>query len=168
MRGKDTQNKQVEDLLQRAHLSEPSPQLHGRITAAAKRAWNEAPEGLPWLIPFRRLVASAAAAVLIVWLADYSGDYMLAQWSPGAVQVGSQQPTDIEVLPEMPYSPFVRRLALVGRRLSAIDASALTSHLETLRHILDEALQGGSAKPQGPAGGRSRLIPDRPITCWYS
>jgi len=60
------------------------------------------------------------------------------------------------------------RLALLDRRSSAIDASALIDHAEKLRHLLDEAPEGGSAKPLAPAGGRSRLIPDRQSTNSYS
>jgi hypothetical protein len=160
MNAKDAQNERLEELLRKAHLPEPSPQLQERITAAAKRAWDQAPQELPWLIPFRRLVASAAAAVLIIWLANCSSDLTLAKWSSGAVHMVSQRPSDIEALPEMPYGPFVRRLACLNRRSSVIDASALKDRIEALRHVLDEAQWDGPTKPPVPTEGRSRLIPN--------
>jgi hypothetical protein len=105
-------------------------------------------------------VASAAAAVLIIWLADCASDLTLAKWSSGTVQAVSQQPAGIEVLPEMPYSPFVRRLASLDRRSSVIDASALKDRIEALRHVLDEAQREGPTKPPVPTEGRSRLVPN--------
>jgi hypothetical protein len=168
MNGKNAENERIEELLREAHLPELSPQLQERINAAARRAWNEAPHELPWLIPVRRLVASAAAAILIIWLANYSSDCMLAQWSSGAVHPASQQPADVEALPEMPYSPFVRRLASLDRRSSVLDASALNKHVEALQHVLDESPQSDFAKPPAPAGGRSRLISNPPSAGSYS
>jgi len=168
MNNKDAQHERLENLLRKAHLPEPSQKLQERITAAAKSAWNQAPLELPWLIPIRRLVASAAAAVLIIWLANYSSDCTLAQWQFGKIPAASDQPTEIEALPEMSYSPFVRRLASLDRRSSVIDASALNEHIEALRHVLDEAQQSGNAKPPEPDSGRSGLILSPPSANSYS
>jgi hypothetical protein len=168
MNEKNTQNEQLESILRKAHLPEPSPELKERITAEAKRAWNQAPPEMPWLIPFRRLTASAAAAILIIWLANYYSECTLAQWQSGNVPATNNQPTDIEALPEMPYGPFVRRLASFNRQSSTIDTSALNDHVEALRHILDEAQQSSIIKPSAPTGSRSRLIPEPPSKISYS
>jgi len=160
MNGKDARDERLEDLLRKAHLSEPSAHLKERIISTAKNAWNQAPPELPWLIPIRRLVASAAAAVVIIWLANYSSDCTLAQWQFGKIPATIAQPTEIEALPEMPYGPFVRRLASLDRRSPEIDASRLNSHVDMLRHVLDESQQSELASPPAPAGGRSRLTPN--------
>jgi hypothetical protein len=168
MNEKDAENKQLEDILRKAHVRGPSTELKERITAAAKRAWNQAPTELPWLIPFRRLVASAAAAIVIIWLANYSSDCALAQWESVKFPATIKQPPGLEALPEIPYDPFVRRLVSVNRRSSMIDASALNNHTETLLQILDEAQQSRITKSSEPTSGRSHLISSPPSACSYS
>ncbi|MBN2593706.1 MAG: hypothetical protein JXA81_09385 [Sedimentisphaerales bacterium] len=160
MNEKDIESKQIEELLRKAHLPGPSPQLHERITIAAKNAWNQTETELSWLVPFGRLVASAAASILIIWLADYTSNCSLGQWSSGLARTVNRQPAEIEALPEIPYGPFVRSLVSDNRRSSMIDASALNNHVESLWHILDETLQNGLAEPSAPAGDRSLLIPN--------
>jgi hypothetical protein len=161
----DIENNQLENFLKRTRLSEPSPQLKERIINAAKRAWNQAPLELPWLIPIRYLAASAAAAVLIIALSNFISDRVLSRWEAVAA---NQQPTDVEALPEMPYGSFVSRLAFMDRRPFVPDASVLNKHVETLRNILDETRQEGFVKPLAPAGGRSRLIPNPSSVNSYS
>jgi hypothetical protein len=160
MNDKGMQNERIEELLRRAHVVQPSTQLKERITAAAKKVWNQESLELPWLIPFRFLAASAAAAIVIIWLANYTSNCSLGQWSSGLVRTVNQQPAEIEVLPEIPYGPFVRRLVSDNRRSSMIDASALNNHVESLRHILNETLPSEFVKPPAPIGGRSLLIPN--------
>jgi hypothetical protein len=158
MNEKEAENKQLEDLLRKAHLPEPSQQLHERITAAAKRAWNQTPPELPWLIPFSRLVASAAAAIVIIWLANYYSECTLAQWQSEKFPATIEQHHDQESLPEIPYGPFVRRLVSVNHQSFIINASALNEHVETLRLILNEVQQNIITKPSIPTGGGSSLI----------
>jgi hypothetical protein len=167
MSEKNAEKRGIEDLLRKARLSEPPPDVKQRITAVARKAWNQAPLELSWTIPFRRLAVSAAAAVFIIWLANYGSDYMLARWSSGAMRLANQQPTNVETLPEMPYSLFARRLAGLDRRSFVLDASALNKHIELLRRALAELLQSDVAKPPAPAGGRSRVIlnPPRAKSC---
>jgi hypothetical protein len=160
MNAKDAQNKRLEELLRKAHLSEPSPQLQERVAAAAKSAWNQAPLELPWLIPIRRLAASAVAAVVIIGLANFVSDCALARWRAGGALAVNQQASSTEALPEMFYGPLARRLVCLNRQSSEIDASALNSHVEMLRHVLDESQQSEFASPPVPAGGRSRLTPN--------
>jgi hypothetical protein len=72
------ENKQLESLLRKAHLPEPSPELKERITSGATKAWNQTSPELPWQIPVRRLIVSAAAAVFIIWMANSYSDYKSA------------------------------------------------------------------------------------------
>ena len=164
---KDTysENERTENLLRTVHLSDPSPQLKERIMAQAKSVWNQAASEVPWLIPFRRLAASAAAAVVIVWLANYSSDRALGRWRSVNVLAATEQPADIDALPELPYGPFARRLVSVNRRSLVIDTSSLSDHVERVRQVLDEAMQNGASSP---TGGRSRLIPDQAGANSYS
>jgi len=114
---------------------------------------------LPWHIPLRRLVASAAAAVFIISIANFSNNHALKKWRPVDVRATREQLPDLETLPEMPYRPFVRHLASVNRRPSVTDASALRNYAERVRQILKETQQNGASNEQVPDGGRSRLLP---------
>lgn len=159
MNEKDTQNEQIERFMRKAHLHKPSPELKERITAEAAKAWNQTSPELSWQIPLRRLLVSAAAAVFVIWLANCSSDYALAQWRSGGLSIASQQPSNLDELTEMPYSPLARRLVSADRKPSMADASALRSYTEAVRRILDETQQNGVSKPPAPAEGRSRLLP---------
>jgi hypothetical protein len=152
-------NKQLENLLRKAHLPEPSSELKERITAEATKAWNQTSPELPWQTPVRRLIVSAAAAVFIIWLANSYSDYSLALWRSDRPQVSSHQPPDLDALPELSYSPLAQHLVSSSRKPSATDASALRSYAETMFLILDEAQQNGGSKTSAPAEGRSILLP---------
>jgi hypothetical protein len=168
MNDKDTQNQRLESILKRAHVPEPSSELKTRITAEAANAWNQTSPELSWQIPVRRLFVSAAAAVFVIWLTNYSSDYTLAKWRPGGFEVAYQQPSNLDELTEMPYSPLARRLVSAGRKSSITNASALRSYTENVRRILDETQQNGVSKPPAPAEGRSRLLPTQPGINSYS
>jgi len=159
MNEKDLENDKIEHLLRRAHIPEPSPLLKERITTEARKVWNQTSLELPWQIPLRRLVASAAAAVFIISIANFSSYLALKKWRPGDVQATREQLPDLETLPEMLYSPFVRHLVSVNRRPSITDASALRDYAERVRQALQETQQNGASNEQVPNGGRSRLLP---------
>jgi len=168
MNDKDTQNEQLESILRRAHVPEPSPELKERITSEATKAWNQTSPELPWQIPVRRLLVSAAAAVFVIWLANCSSDYALARWQSGGLPVAHQKPLDLDELPEIHYGPLARHLVSTGRKPSITNASALRNHAETVLRILNEAQQNGVSKPPAPVEGRSRLFPTRPGFNSYS
>ena len=159
MNKKDMENDKIEQLLRRAHPSEPSPLLKERITTEARKAWNQTSLEMPWQIPIRRLVASAAAAVLIISIANFSNDHTLKKWRPGDAQVTRKKLPDLETLPEMPYRPFVRHMVSVNRRPSLTNASALRDYTERVRQVLNEMQQNGASNGQTLDGGRSRLFP---------
>ena len=168
MNDKDTQNKQLESILRRAHVPEPSPELKERIITEATKEWNQTSPELSWQIPVRRLIVSAAAAVFIIWLTNCSSDYALTRWQSGGPPVAHQKPSDLDALPEIHYGPLARHLISTGRKPSITNASALRNDAETILRILDEAQQNGVSKPPAPVEGRSRLFPRQPGFNSYS
>jgi hypothetical protein len=158
MKDNQSENERLESLLRSVHLPDPSPRLKERITAEAARMWNQSSLELSWSIPLRRLAASAAAAVVIVWLANYSSDRALGRWRSAKVPVVVEQPADIDVLPELPYGPLARRLVSINRGALPIGTLSLSDRAETIRQVLDEARQSGASSP---AGGSSGLVPDQ-------
>jgi hypothetical protein len=168
MNEKDLENDKIENLLRRAHPSEPSPLLKERITAEAKKLWNQTSVEIPWQIPIRRLVASAAAAVLIISIANFSNDRALERWGPRDVLATKEQSLDLEILPDMPYRPFVRHTVSINRKPSITNASALRNYTERVRQVLNEMQQNGVSNQPVPDGGRSRLFPVQPVSDSYS
>jgi len=165
MKDNSSENERIESLLRSVHMAEPSPQLKERITAEAAGMWNRSSLELSWLIPLRRLAVSAAAAVVIIWLTNYSSDRALGRWRPAQGPAAIEQPAGIDALPELPYGPLARRLACVNRRSLTTGTSALSDRAETIRQVLDEARQSGASSP---ARGSSGLVPDRAGTYSYS
>jgi hypothetical protein len=161
MNDNNTENIQVEEFLRKAHLPEPSPELKKQITAEAKKTWTQTSSELPWQAPVRRLIVSAAAAVIIIWLTNSFLDYSPAQWRSGGSQTTNQQPSDTDALQELLYSPLARHLVSNDRKLSINDASALLNYTEAVRSILSEPQQNGSSRPSAPAEGRSILLPKK-------
>lgn len=163
------ENERLEGLLRRARLPEPSLQLKRRVIAEARKAWMQAAPEVPWQIPIRDLAVSAAAAVLVVWLANCSSDYALDRIATGGVRVTGPVSgrSDIDALPEMPYGSVVRRLVSLQPRYSGFDASALNDRAEVFRRILDEAQQSAFSQPSR-GGPESRMNPARPVGHSYS
>jgi len=156
--GNQSQNEKLERLLRKARLPESSPKLKDQITAEAIRAWSQTSVELSWKIPVIRLIASTAAAVLMIWLANVSSDYSMARWQTSGPSATYQQPSELKVLPEMSY---VKHLTSINRGLPTTNGSGLHHYIETIRKLLDEAPQNEVSNPPDPAKGRSRLLPDR-------
>ena len=165
---KETQNEQLEKLLSKARLPEPSPVVKERITAESKKAWNRALLEMPWWIPVRRLVTSVVAAVVVIWLANLSSDCSVARWQAEGGSATIQPSSESEVLPELPYGPFVRNLALTSREWPATDASIWRGYMETVRLLLNEARKNEMSETPAPTEERSRLLPDQSILNSYS
>jgi hypothetical protein len=164
----EKENDKFEHILKKTYISEPTTMLKERITTEAKRVWNQSSQEIPWQVPIRRLVASAAAAVLIISMANFYNDYALKQWNSGKNRITQKQNPDQEILPEIPYHPFVRNLVTVNRKQPVIDDSALHNYTERLQKILNEMQQNGSSTEQVLDGGRSRLFKIQPDCGYYS
>jgi hypothetical protein len=157
--GKESQNEKLEKLLTKARLHEPSPELRERITTEATRVWKQTSVEVSWRIPLRRLLASAAAAVLVIWLANISSDRFVARWQSDGFPITSQPSSEVDAFQDLPYGPLVKNLSLAKRALPAARAADLRHYVETLRRLLDEAPQNDDSNPPDPAKGRSRLLP---------
>lgn len=156
----ESQNDKLEMFLKKARLSEPSSELKGRIITEVTRVWNQTSVELSWRIPFMRLAASAAAAGLMIWLANISAGYSVARWQAGEVSATRQQSFEIDVFPDMPYNPFVRHLASTSREYPSTDGSGLREYIETIHRLLDETPKNDASNPPDPVKGRSRLLLD--------
>ncbi len=164
----NAEHDEIERLLKQAHLPEPSAQLRDRVTAASRQAWNQAPTDVPWQVPLRRLALSAAAAVIVVSLANHLGNVAGPQERPNGPVAASVSDPDIEELAEMVYSPARSRLATGHRRPSAVDGATLGDKLESIRRIFDEMEDHDIQAQPTPGGGRSRLPRSRPRVGSYS
>ena len=155
----NAENKNIEDILRKANLPEPSSKLKERIIHEAKITWTQIPSELPWQVPIRRLIVSAAASVLIIWLTNNSSNYLVYQWQSSELKIANQQRFDLDALTEIPYGPLAGHLVSAGRRLSITDASVLRDYAETVRSILSESQQNGISKTSAPTEDRSILLP---------
>ena len=168
MNEKHIENDKLEQIIRRAHPTEPSPLLKERITAEARKAWNQTSLEMPWQIPVWRLAASAAAAMLIISITNLSSDLTLKRWHTRDIRSIQKQLPKPEVLTEMPVRPFVRNLVSVNRRPSMTDGSTLRNYTERVRHVLNETQRNGDSNDQVTDGGRSRLFEAQPLSDSYS
>jgi hypothetical protein len=157
-------NSEIERLLRRAKLPEPSAKLKERVTSAARKAWDQAVPDVPWQIAIRRLAMSAAAAVLMVSVADYCADRVLAGRQPHGLAAAIEEPRDLGDWPEMPYSPLVRHLAMTNKS-SARNLATLLEYVAKIRQILDESDPGEAPDAGAPVEYKSRLLPTRLSFC---
>ena len=157
------ENDKVEQLLSKVSLPELPDELKGRVTKAARGAWHESSPHIPWRVPVLRLAASAAAAVIIVTVANYANDRALAHWRSGGLAViGRQLDVDLEAVPETPYGPVLMRLAIAARRSTGPDKVGLFDYLERFRQVLDEVQYNGSDRSPAPVNGPTQSLLTRP------
>ncbi len=149
MKETDRQFEEIERRLRMVRLAGPSAECKARILAAARKTWKTAPAEIPWRIPLRHLGFSAAAAILIVSSADYFCARAVAPWQGGRPVAARIVAADLEDLPEMPYSPFVRQLiATCGT--SARGTSALLDYLQSVQETVNGAEPDDAAEGSGP------------------
>jgi len=159
---------QLERLMKRAHMPEPLDQLKQRITAEAGEVWQQTATEVPWQVPVKRLLGSAAAAVLIISLSNILYDHAPSRFSSGTQSDSIQRLADLDARPEMPHSPLVKRLVSSERSSPVSDVTAWRNYLETMRQVLGEPEQHGSSLPASSSGGSSCLFPERSGTNVHS
>ncbi|MBN2134030.1 MAG: hypothetical protein JW741_31290 [Sedimentisphaerales bacterium] len=153
------ENDKVERLLQAARPGAPIGQLKARVTKAAREAWREGPADVPWRVPLRRLAVSAAAAALIVSLANLAADRSLMRGRAGGARVAQRETVDLEGVPEEVYGSVARRLLAANLRAPQAVGARLEEYREQMRQVLEEAQENGVANPPRAPNGRSRLLP---------
>jgi len=154
----DREDNEIERLLRRAKLPEPSAELEERVTSAARQAWNEAAPDVPWQIPIRRLAISAAAAMLMVSLANYCADHVPAGRQSYEFAASIAETPELDDWLQMPGSSLVRHLT---NKPSARSPATLREHMEKVRQILDESETTEPPDAGAPAEYKSRLLPAR-------
>jgi len=162
------ENDRVERLLQGARLSEPSGRLKDRVTKGALEVWRAGPADVPWQIPLRRLAVSAAAAVLIVSLANLAADRALMRGRAGVARAAHREAADLEAVPEEMYGSLARRLLAANLRVSGAFGARLEEYREQMRQVLDEAQENGVPDQDASLNGRSRLLRVLPNSDTYS
>jgi len=157
MNERDRTESEIERLLGQARPTEPSTELKAHIIGAAQQAWKEAPADVPWQIAIRRLAAAAAAAVLIVSLANVYGDHVSRYQPSASRRVVCLDGADLDAWPDAIYGPLARRL-MAAHRTSRPGASALLDYIEKTHEHLSEMEEDNT--PAGPASveRRSRLF----------
>ena len=156
-----SEHDRIARLLKQAHLPEPSPPLHDRVTTAARQAWDRESTDVPWQIPLRRLALSAAAAVIVVSLANHLSNVAGPRVRPDGPVAASVPNPEFEELAEMVYGPARSRLATDHRKPSVVDGATLRDKMENMRAVLDDLENDGIQAQPAPGGGRSRLLRNR-------
>ena len=161
-------HERIEQLLKQARVPEPSNPLKDRVTVAARQAWEKGPADVPWRIPVRRLALSAAAAALIVSLANHFANFDRPGAHPESNSAASVEIPYSEAIPEAAYAPLVKRRVYLGRQPAGADASTLRRYVENIEKILDEMEDNGTVERPTPRRGGSRLLPGGPPLGTYS
>jgi len=150
----DRENNEIECFLRQAKLPEPSAELKERVTHAARRAWSGGAPDVLWQVPVRRLAISAAAAMLMVSLANYCA---------GRVPVGRQSrefATSIVEASE-PDDWLQMPVRHPVNKPSTFTPATLRKHIEKVRQILDESEVTGPSDAGAPVEYKSHLLPAR-------
>jgi hypothetical protein len=146
----------IERLLKRVHPPVPSPELKARALRTAGDAWLDASTGVPWHIPIRRLALSAAAATVLISLANLYGDRVSAHRLPVPTPIAERvEPYDFDVLMD-PDACSIRYTATTAGSAQP-DASALVDYLERVREALGETKRDDASDSPAPTERRSRL-----------
>lgn len=146
----------TEGFLKRVRPQEPSAELKAQVLRAARDAWHDASAGIPWRIPLRRLVVSAAAAAVLISLANLYGDCASIRPATQVLTSGSAEPCDLDIMTD-PQMSFMRYAVRAGRPARP-EASLLADYLEMVCETLTET-EGGDGSDE-PAERRSRLFPN--------
>lgn len=152
------ESNEVERLLRRAKLPEPSAELKRRATDAAREAWDEAALDFPWQIPIRRLAISAAAAVLMISLANYWADCVSAGRQSHEFAASMVETPELDDWLQMSCGRLVGHL---GNKASACSPAALREHMAKVKQVLDEGEPTESPDAVAPVEYKSRLLPTR-------
>ena len=157
----ERQDMEIERLLERVHLPEPSPALHDRIATAARQAWDREPTDVPWQIPLRRLALSAAAAVVIVSLANFGSDLLVSSTHLARPFEANSESTR-NASDAIGVDDIRLRMATVRLQRPQLDLTALRERMERLHRTLEKTSPNGTERPPAPPGDRSRLLPTGP------
>ncbi len=146
----------IEGLLKRVRPPEPSSELKARVLRIAGEAWLKASAGVAWQIPIRRLALSAAAATVLISLANLYGDRASARRPPAPTPVAERvEPCDLDTMMDPDASSI--RYTVTTARSAQPDASAIFDYLARVRKALGETERDDASGSPTPTERRSRL-----------
>jgi len=156
MNAPNQEHEKIERLLKHAKLSEPSPQLKGRVIETARAAWRDLAPDVPWQVPLCRLALSAAAAVVLISAANYFSDRVIAQALPDRPAVVDEETPDLTTSLGLPEDSLSRHWVRAGSPASSLDIHSVKAYIDTVRRMLDEAQQQEPSAPLPSTNGRSQ------------
>ncbi len=159
MKEKDKERDRAEHLMRRGRPVVPSRQLKDRVTSVAAITWGQTSSEIPWQAPLSRLALSAAAALLIVSLADTFSKSLVPGKKGGDLQATINERMDLNGLSATGHDTLVSRLTTSGYRSTEADSLTLHDYLERVREALEEAQPKANAELPASTPGRSRLFP---------
>jgi hypothetical protein len=124
-----------EERLKKLRLIEPSKQLKEKVTHAAMSVWHQETMDVAWWIPVRRLGIAAAAALILVSLANYAGDQAGMKWQIADKVRVSEPVSDLDEAGDATDVVLVRHLTVPPL---PIDMAAVREYQEQIRQMLDE------------------------------
>lgn len=136
---------EIERLLKRVRPPRPSDELKEQVLQAGKEAWAAHPSHGLGRIALRRLVLSAAAAVLIVVLADAWSNATMARWRPPEPARMALTPDDrsdaeqywADTWPEIPYQSLIGHMAGIGRPME-VNTGTMFEYSRKLQEALSQ------------------------------
>ena len=140
-----SEHERIERLLRKAHLPEPSSQLHDHVTVAAREAWNQEPAEVPWQVPVRRLAISVAAMFLVISAANHFSNRVTQQaqsYASPIESVRSTAETSLDAWVE--EAPYRYRLGSIQPDRPLLNSQAIRNRTESLRQMLDEMNHNGT------------------------
>ena len=143
----NAEHERIERLLKKAHLPQPSSQLHDRVATAAGQAWDQEPTDVPWQIPLRRLALSAAAACLVASAANHLSDRVTSRARSYAAPASSvaqvRDASDDSFGAWVEDLPYRYRLGSIRPYRRLIDSQVVRDRMETLNRMLDAMNHNG-------------------------
>jgi hypothetical protein len=154
---------EIESILERFTLTNPSAEQRQRIVGAAQSVWQDASVQAP--ISTLRLIGASAACVAVILAVDVFGAMALAPWRPHPAFHSSAQ-TGIDTEDFHTLVPSVRFCRGVARGMSQAKRTGLLDYRSRLNRLLDESQTGQAQKQTLPNRHQGQHLRARPLS-WH-
>jgi len=152
---------EMETMLQRLTLTDPSVEQRQQVVQAARGAWQETS-----IQPASRKLGFAralAACILVVFAVDMCGRLALAPWRPHLAFHSSAQ-TAVDTEDFHTLVPSARLLSGVARSMSQAKNTGLEGYRKLLNRLLDESQTEQAEKQTLPNRHQGQHFPARPVS----